>query len=139
MENGQKRAKKRRTAQIGLAMTHSGHYLPNQKPPRRGFQPVAYPAAGPLLKGTTIMRKIVLASAIAVSALGLAACSEETTDAAEETVEGAAADTEANLEAAGEGIEDAAADTGEAVEGATAEAEEEAAEAGAEVEEEAAE
>ena len=36
------------------------------------------------------MRKIVLASAIAVSALGLAACSESTEDAAGATVENAA-------------------------------------------------
>ncbi len=62
------------------------------------------------------MRKIVLAAAIAGAALSLAACSESTGDAAEETVDNAMADAEANAEAAGEVVEGAAADAGEAVE-----------------------
>ena len=60
------------------------------------------------------MRKIILAAAAAGAALTLAACSEGTQDAAEETVEGAAADTEANADAMGAAVEDAAADTGHA-------------------------
>ncbi len=75
------------------------------------------------MKGTTIMRKIVLASAIAVSALGLAACSETTEENAENTVEGAAADTETNLDAIGDEVEEAGAETEAAVEDATTEAE----------------
>ena len=45
------------------------------------------------------MRKIVLASAIAVSALGLAACSETTEESAEDTVEGAVKVAEARAHA----------------------------------------
>lgn len=75
------------------------------------------------------MRKIILAAAVAGSALGLAACSE-TADQAGETVDAMAADTEANAEAvagaaaeAGEAVEGAAADTAEAAEDAAVEAE----------------
>ena len=53
------------------------------------------------------MRKIVLAAAIATSALGLAACGE-TAEQAGETVDAMAADAEANAEAAGDAVEGAA-------------------------------
>ncbi len=74
------------------------------------------------------MRKIVLAAAVAGSALGLAACSE-TAEQAGETAEAMAADTEANVEAMAE-------EAGDAVEGA-AEAVEDAAEGAAEAAEDA--
>ena len=48
------------------------------------------------------MRKIVLVAAIAAGALSLAACSEQTEDAAGEAADSAMADTEANAEAAGD-------------------------------------
>ncbi|MBB3034620.1 outer membrane murein-binding lipoprotein Lpp [Erythrobacter lutimaris] len=99
-----------------------------------GFIPPHLVAVGQIRKGIKIMRKIILASAIAVSALGLAACSETTEENAEDTVEGAAADTEANLDAMGDEMEEAAADTEAAAEDATAEAEEEATEAEADIE-----
>ena len=56
------------------------------------------------------MRKIVLAAAIAGAALSLAACSQETQDAAGETADNAMADAEANAEAAGDVVEGAAAE-----------------------------
>ena len=52
------------------------------------------------------MRKIVLAAAIGT--LALAACSQETQDAAEQTADSAAADTAANVDAAGEAVDNAA-------------------------------
>jgi cytoskeletal protein RodZ len=45
------------------------------------------------------MRKIVLVAAIAAGALSLAACSQQTEEAAEETADSAMADTEANVDA----------------------------------------
>ena len=86
-------------------------------------------------QGFEIMRKIVLAAAIATSALGLAACSE-TAEEAGEAVDAMAADAEANAEAvadaAGEAADataEAAGDAAEAVEGAVEEATEAAEEA----------
>ena len=70
------------------------------------------------------MRKIVLAAAVAASALGLAACSE-TADSAAETADAMAADAEANTDAMVEATDEAADATAEAVDGA-----EEAAEMG---------
>ena len=93
------------------------------KPPLFGAGTVFSTEHQKLFKGTTNMRKIILAAAAAGAALTLAACSEGTQDAAEETVEGAAADTEANADA-----------MGAAVEGATEEAAAEADAAAAEVE-----
>ncbi|MEE4200994.1 hypothetical protein [Erythrobacter sp.] len=75
------------------------------------------------------MRKIVLAAAIATSALGLAACSE-TADEAGDMDEAMVADTEANAEAmdsemeeAEMAIEEGAAETEMAAEEAAMEAE----------------
>jgi PBP1b-binding outer membrane lipoprotein LpoB len=45
------------------------------------------------------MRKIVLVAAIAAGALSLAACSQQTEEAAEDTADSAMADTEANVDA----------------------------------------
>jgi hypothetical protein len=76
-------------------------------------------------KGFHTMRKIILAAAIATSALGLAACSGETAGETAEAADAMAADAEANadaaVEAAGEATEAAGEATeaaGEAVEGA---------------------
>lgn len=81
-------------------------------------------------QGIEIMRKIVLAAAIATSALGLAACGE-TAEQADETADAMAADAEANAEAVEEAADEAAdataeaaADATEAVEEAVDEAEE---------------
>ncbi|MXP10265.1 hypothetical protein [Pseudoblastomonas halimionae] len=49
-----------------------------------------------------------IAATLAALALSLAACSQETVDAASETADSAAADTAANLDKAGEAIEDGA-------------------------------
>ncbi|KHL24851.1 hypothetical protein PK98_13275 [Croceibacterium mercuriale] len=64
------------------------------------------------------MRKIILAAAIAGSALSLAACSESTEDAAGAAVEGAANDVEANAEEVGQTVETGLNDAGAAVSGA---------------------
>ena len=79
-------------------------------------------------QGIELMRKIVLAAAIAGSALGLAACAE-TADQADETADAMAADAEANAEA----MTDAAGEAADAM----AEGAEEAADAMAEGAEEA--
>ena len=86
-------------------------------------------------QGIELMRKIVLAAAIATSALGLAACSE-TADTAGETADAMAADAEANADAmadaAGEAADataEAATEAADAVEGAVEEAAAEAEEA----------
>lgn len=81
-----------------------------------------------------IMRKFVLAAAIATSALGLAACSE-TAEQAGETVDAMAADTEANAEAAGEMADEMADDAAESVDGVADEAGEAADDAEGAVEE----
>lgn len=81
-------------------------------------------------QGFELMRKIVLAAAIAGSALGLAACSE-TAEQAGETADAMAADAEANVEAMAEGAEgavDAMAEGAEEAGDAMAEAAEDAAE-----------
>ena len=54
------------------------------------------------------MRKIILAAAIAGSALTLSACSEGTEDAADATVDSAAADAEANMDAMAADVDAAA-------------------------------
>ncbi|MEO0642085.1 MAG: hypothetical protein AAFY47_01545 [Pseudomonadota bacterium] len=87
-------------------------------------------------QGIFIMRKLVIATAIATS-LGLVACSESAEQAGE-TVDAMAADAEANAEAAGAMAGEAAEATGEAAEGA-AEATGEAAEGAADATKEAAE
>ncbi len=57
-------------------------------------------------KGTHLMRKIILAAAIATAALGLSACSNKTEAEADETVEAMNADAEASADegAAIEGV-----------------------------------
>jgi len=80
------------------------------------------------------MRKIILAAAIAGSALSLAACSESTEDAAGAAVEGAANDVEANAEAAGETVSGAVNDAGAEISGAVDAAGEATDEAGDRVE-----
>jgi predicted small secreted protein len=69
------------------------------------------------------MRKIVLVAAIAAGALSLAACSEQTEDAAGEAADSAMADTEANMEAAGDMVGGAADEAGDAISGTANEAE----------------
>ena len=75
------------------------------------------------------MRKIVLAAAIAGSALGLAACAEaetevdETTAYMEAVADEATAEAEEGMEAAGEAMEDGAEAMEEGAEEAAAEAE----------------
>lgn len=78
------------------------------------------------------MRKIILAAAIATSALGLAACGETATETGE-TVDAMAADAEVNADAAVEGAEAAVDATAEEVADATAEGAEAAADAAAAV------
>ena len=85
-------------------------------------------------KGVYPMRKIALVAAVSAAALSLAACSEGTEEAAENTVEGAAADTEANAEAMGDSIDNAAAEAETEMDEAGAEVEAEADEAEAEME-----
>ncbi|MGQ7830014.1 hypothetical protein [Altererythrobacter sp. Z27] len=82
-------------------------------------------------QGIKPMRKIVLAAAVAVSALGLAACSE-TAEEAGETADAMAADAEANADAAVEATEEAVDATAEAAAEATDTAEAAAEEAPAE-------
>lgn len=67
------------------------------------------------------MRKIVLVAA-AVGALGLAACSDNTEQAADETFDSAMADTEANVDALATEGQEAVDDTADAVDGADANA-----------------
>jgi hypothetical protein len=69
-------------------------------------------------EGRHTMRKIILAAAIATSALGLAACSQQTETKTEEAVDAMAADAEAATDAAVEGAQDAAAASAEGVEAA---------------------
>ncbi|QQN73042.1 hypothetical protein [Croceicoccus sp. YJ47] len=57
------------------------------------------------------MRKIILAAAIAGSALTLTACSEGTEENAEMTADSMAADTEANMDAAGAEMEELGTET----------------------------
>jgi hypothetical protein len=71
--------------------------------PEEGFQP---------------MRKIILAAALATSALGLAACSQKAENETSEAVEAMAADAEAATDAAAEGAEAAADASAEGVEAA---------------------
>src|SRR5690606_19030545 len=75
------------------------------------------------VEGLTNMRKIVLVAAIAGAALSLAACSQETQEAAEDTAEGAMADAETNAEAVGDAMSDAAGDAAAPAEDAANEAE----------------
>jgi hypothetical protein len=63
------------------------------------------------------MRKIILA-AVATAALGLSACSNNTEEKADETVEAMNADAEANLD--GEAIEETAVETSQEVKEAAA-------------------
>ena len=90
-------------------------------------------------QGFELMRKIVLAAAIAGSALGLAACSEAADEAAD-AADAMAADAEAvaeeataeageAMEAAGDAVEGAAEEAADAVEGAVEEVTEAAEEA----------
>jgi len=79
------------------------------------------------------MRKIVMAAAIATSALGLAACSE-TADEAGDMDEAMVADTEANADAMEGEMDEMGADMEAGAEDMEADAEEAAAEAEAEME-----
>ena len=72
------------------------------------------------------MRKIILAAAIAASALGLAACSEATEEKSADAVEAMAADAEANVDNAGEAIEGAADESAANIEAAADNAADEA-------------
>ncbi len=81
------------------------------------------------------MRKIVMAAAIATSALGLAACSE-TADEAGDMDDAMVADTEANADAMDAEMDEMEADMEAAGDEVEMEAEEAAAEAEAEMEEE---
>lgn len=67
------------------------------------------------------MRKIILA-AVATAALGLSACSNNTEEKADETVEAMNADAEANLDSAGDAIEGAAVEGTEEIKEAASEA-----------------
>jgi hypothetical protein len=69
-------------------------------------------------EGIHTMRKIILAAAIATSALGLAACSEKTETETGEAVDAMAADAEAATDTAVEGAEAAADATAEGAEAA---------------------
>lgn len=69
-------------------------------------------------EGIHTMRKIILAAAIATSALGLAACSETTETEAGEAVDAAATDAAAATDTAVEGAEAAADATAEGAEAA---------------------
>jgi len=82
------------------------------------------------------MRKIILAAAVAGAALSLAACSENTENAAGEAVDSAMADTEANADALGEEVEQAADDLGNTVDEAGNEVEGERVEAEADLQNE---
>jgi hypothetical protein len=96
---------------------------------RYRFRRASLRNAGQSLKKDFItMRKIVLAAAIATSALGLAACSGETATETEEAVDAMAADAEANADAAAEGAEAAADAAAEGAEDAAAAAADAAAE-----------
>jgi hypothetical protein len=61
------------------------------------------------------MRKIVLATAVAVGALALSACSEKTQEAASDTADSMAADAQSNMNAAGDAVAGAADDAAAAV------------------------
>lgn len=90
---------------------HDASRLALARSPRRGVR-VLFAE-----KGIFIMRKIVLAAAVATSALGLAACGE-TADAVADTGEAIAADAGSVVEAGTDAVGDAAEATGDAVEGA---------------------
>lgn len=89
----------------------------------------------PEMKRDFIMRKFALIAA-AGAALSLAACSEQTEDAAATTADSAVADTEANLDAAGDAVTGAVNNVDAAAENAAANAEQEAAEVEADVQNE---
>jgi len=72
------------------------------------------------------MRKIILAAAIAASALSLAACSETTEENADDTAETMAADADANADNAGQAIEGAADESAANIEAAAENAADEA-------------
>jgi hypothetical protein len=121
---------------ISLVSPHFRHYLSlepgDQTPvstlPCKGMR-VSFAE-----EGMHTMRKIILAAAIATSALGLAACSGETATETEEAVDAMAADAEANADAAAEGAEaavDATAEGAEAAAEGAADAATEAADAAA--------
>ncbi len=68
------------------------------------------------------MRKIILAAAIATSALALAACSGNTEESADETVDAMATDAAAADDAVSQDVESAATATADDVEAAADEA-----------------
>jgi hypothetical protein len=80
------------------------------KPPLFGAGTVFFTEHQKLFKGTTNMRKIILAAAAGALALTVSACSEKTEDAAAETADSAAADTAANADAMGEAVDATATD-----------------------------
>lgn len=109
-------------------MPQFGHYLEGQsRGSQSGFGVRPEEQATRVLfveQGIEIMRKIVLAAAIATSALGLAACGE-TADSVSETGDAMAADAESIAEdatAAGEEAVDAAGEAADATGEAAGEA-----------------
>jgi hypothetical protein len=116
----------RKWAEIGrvrlnlLALPHFGHYLRRRVGVRHSAwrDPAKWDVLFPLAEqGIQFMRKIILAAAIATSALGLAAC-QETAKEAGETADAMAADAEANADAATEAVTEGAEAAGETVEAA---------------------
>jgi hypothetical protein len=115
-----------------LALPQSCHYLELEPGNNAGLDTNRKGVCHSLTKGIHIMRKIIMAAAIATSALGLAACSGETATETEEAADAMAADAEANADAAVEGAAeatDAAAEATEAAADATVAAAEGAADA----------